>query len=447
MSRITNRSSLNKSCLTLVAVQVFASPAVYAATVVVDTSSDVGNPACSLREAITTINSQVNSGDCVADISQNSFGSNDEINFSQVTALPATITLTSALPQITRAVKIDAPQITINANGVGRGLYITGASVKISDLTITHGVTPDIGGGIYGNGSNNLVLENVTLQNNTAGLRGGGIAIVSASAVDINDSIITNNTVFTSGDLNVRAGGGVHVGNLGQIAITRTQISGNRSQFKGGGIYSVGSVTVNESLISGNSAGQAGGGIYTKDSSLTFIKNSTISGNTADATGGGLQGYDAFNISLLNVTVAENQAPARGAVNVIGASGPVGFNNTIIADHGTLDCYTNSTSSLNSSNIVESGYCDAATSGARVVDPLILPLGANGGPTRTHALASDSPAINTGNNAICPVTDQRGEPRPATGANRCDVGAFEAPDASTFFIIPAQNGGKAVIEL
>ena len=48
-------------------------------------------------------------------------------------------------------------------------------------------------------------------------------------------------------------------------------------------------------------------------------------------------------------------------------------------------------------------------------------LADNGGPTLTHALLAGSPAIDAGDTAVCPATDQRGVARDAA----CDVGAFE----------------------
>jgi hypothetical protein len=56
-------------------------------------------------------------------------------------------------------------------------------------------------------------------------------------------------------------------------------------------------------------------------------------------------------------------------------------------------------------------------------EPLLGPLQNNGGPTMTSALLSNSPAINTADNAACPPTDQRGVPRPQGPA--CDIGAYE----------------------
>ncbi len=73
------------------------------------------------------------------------------------------------------------------------------------------------------------------------------------------------------------------------------------------------------------------------------------------------------------------------------------------------------------------GTGDQVGSGAAPIDPLLGPLGANGGLTATVPLASGSPAIDTGNPAVpgsggdaCAATDQRGAPRAL-----CDIGAYE----------------------
>ena len=56
-------------------------------------------------------------------------------------------------------------------------------------------------------------------------------------------------------------------------------------------------------------------------------------------------------------------------------------------------------------------------------DPKLGLLTDNGGPTLTMALLPGSPAIDAGNTALAPTTDQRGFPRPAGLA--ADIGAFE----------------------
>jgi hypothetical protein len=68
---------------------------------------------------------------------------------------------------------------------------------------------------------------------------------------------------------------------------------------------------------------------------------------------------------------------------------------------------------------VEDGSCSASLSG----DPKLGALADNGGPTQTHALLGGSPAINAGDDVICPTTDQRGIVRPQ--GEHCDIGAYE----------------------
>ena len=53
-------------------------------------------------------------------------------------------------------------------------------------------------------------------------------------------------------------------------------------------------------------------------------------------------------------------------------------------------------------------------------------LADNSGPTETYALLSGSVAIDAAVLADCPLTDQRGTPRPEVDGTACDSGAFES---------------------
>ena len=60
-------------------------------------------------------------------------------------------------------------------------------------------------------------------------------------------------------------------------------------------------------------------------------------------------------------------------------------------------------------------------------NPHLMPVGDNGGPTRTHALRPDSPAIDSGNNIPGLHFDQRGSGFPRVNGPRADIGAYESP--------------------
>jgi len=88
-------------------------------------------------------------------------------------------------------------------------------------------------------------------------------------------------------------------------------------------------------------------------------------------------------------------------------------------------------------NLSDDGACVFTAPGDRVkVNAKLGPLAANGGPTLTHALLDGSPAIDAGDAANCPATDQRGISRPQGPA--CDIGAFEwQPTTPYLYVAPA----------
>ena len=63
-------------------------------------------------------------------------------------------------------------------------------------------------------------------------------------------------------------------------------------------------------------------------------------------------------------------------------------------------------------------------------DPRLGPLADNGGPTATHALLADSPAIDAGDNPSSLATDQRGGTYVRVAGAAPDIGAFELQAAA-----------------
>jgi hypothetical protein len=88
--------------------------------------------------------------------------------------------------------------------------------------------------------------------------------------------------------------------------------------------------------------------------------------------------------------------------------------------------YNFSGNTTSSDSIVQGGCTDTSWScGTNIItaDPMLGSLGNYGGSTQVYPLLAGSSAINTGDDAVCPATDQRGLSRPQ--GIHCDIGAFE----------------------
>jgi CSLREA domain-containing protein len=379
-------------------------------TITVSTTTDeydnvtVPGAGCSLREAITSANTNSAFGGCTA-------GTGFGFDPDTITVPAGTYTLTRAGASedanvtgdldILDSVTINgagAPATIIragslgypdgNANGIDRVIFVQ-ATLAISDLTIANGNCAScIGGGIW-NGFGTLTLNNIVFSGNASGLGG---AIYNSGDLTINNSTFSSNS---------GGGGG------GAIAADATTLNATNSTF------------------SGNSA-TYGGGIYLSDNSTATLKNNTFSGNSAGTLGGGI-----YNDGTLNLA------------------------NTILADSlSGADCYNaaGDTIATNTQNLIETNSAAGHECGTPAVtgDPMLGPLTSNGGPTETFALLAGSPAIDTGDDTTCtdpPVNsmDQRGLERPQ-GAH-CDIGAYEVslPHPANIHVYPAQDAPDACL--
>ena len=256
-------------------------------------------------------------------------------------------------------------------------------------------------------------------------------------------------------------GGGIY--NNGSLQLIASSVDGNTtsggSSF-GGGIHSEGGpLIVTDSSIRGNVGGgnqqDAGGGIDCGDSVLTLLR-STVSGNFAfgapppfPGVGGGISGCSG---TIVNSTISGNHAIAGEAIVVFGGTltfsnstvdGDIEtgggqtlvFRNTIVA-RCRNDLGGGFTTVADDYNLDASDTCNMSGTDLRGVDPLLGPLADNGGPTQTRMPQPGSPASDAGNPGVagsgglaCEATDQRGVARPV--GPRCDIGAFEGLQTGT----------------
>jgi hypothetical protein len=337
----------------------------------------------------------------------------------------------------------------------GAGIYNSGEAI-LSDVTIQGNSASSTGGGIYNHGS--MTITNVTIQDNRANTSSGG------GIYNMGDMLVVSGVISDNSASNY--GGGI--ANIGQITIKKSRIVSNTAESYGGGGISneEGIVTLEDVSIENNRAHWGGGMENTEASGWSFLTNVTFAGNQAeDGDGGGL--YNSYSdIYLMNVTFSDNSAQASGSpdggglfnvgtgevfaiectivynhiIGSVNGAGGVGYSsgaapkleNSIIAFNDNDNC-SGALLSDYDRNIDSQGANTCGVADDLVgADPLLLPLGNNGGYVHTHLPGSGSAAIDNGENNgnVCPGYDARYFSRPIDGDRNgyagCDIGAVEA---------------------
>jgi CSLREA domain-containing protein len=286
----------------------------------------------------------------------------------------------------------------------------TGTGVVAQFLTMINSKSVGNSRGVWGGDS----LSRMTIQHCVIADNGNDGGLVNSGLATIMDTLIINNR---------KVGWGGGISNTGTLYITNSSIIGNRATENGGGIESATDhLYLTNSTVSGNVAGSAGlsgargGGIHIDDfgAGSIMITNSTISNNRTTGLGGGISHQSTNSAIIRNTIIAGNISTSTEHWDVSGVFLSKGINLIGNSNGG-------------------SGWIGADLLNQ---DPLLAPLGINGGNTLTHALLPDSPAINAGNNvlAVNPqttlvlTTDQRGFDRFTGGGKNglVDIGSYEA---------------------
>jgi hypothetical protein len=277
-----------------------------------------------------------------------------------------------------------------------------------------------------GSGGDTIVFSGVT-GTITLGTELGISQSVSINGPGANLLTISGNSTVRV--LNVATGTAVTISGL-------TIANGFSTQ--GAGILSGGTLTVNNCVFASNVADDAsvsniGGAINENSSSVTLTaNNSTFSNNqatgSANAQGGAI--YSSGTLLVNNSTFAGNSAQGRGgaigtSIRTVTMQNSTVVGNSSVTDggvyHGTAPTVSNSIISGNTG-----GDCSKCTGGGTNLiggTAALGPLQNNGGPTPTMLpLTSGTGIIGAGLNSTL-ATDQRGFPRPTSGAS--DLGAVQ----------------------
>jgi hypothetical protein len=379
----------------------------------------------------------------------------------------------------TPTVTLDGLTITQGKETFGAGVDATG-TLTLDDVFVSGnhaggGGAAGFGGGIL-LGVGTLSLIDSAVEGNTAGGGsggsgfGGGIELEpsengQALALSITHSNVSGNqagvgdTGFGGG---IEASTGLEGGSI-SLALTESAVSDNVAggsglglgfgggiELSSGGNKNALTLTLNRSAIIGNtaggggsaSAGFGGGLLYTSGGSdvtqTLAVTNSTIAANSAggdgsEGFGGGME-FGPGSATLSYVTVADNSAgggggKAFGGGLLVEKSATSSVDSSVFAANSGGNCMPAVTSAGH--NIDDGTSCGFTGAGDKQgVEAKLGALGAYGGPTPTVILLPGSPAIDAGDPATCPATDQRGIARPQGSA--CDSGAFEvAPPLAT----------------
>ena len=313
------------------------------------------------------------------------------------------------------------------ATNEGGAIYIYNFDdATISGSTFTDNESLEDGGAIYGDSVENVTIIDCTITGNSAGDDGGGLSffLSSPAVLSITDTTIDGNAAGNNGGgLNVEADSALIVN------ISNSTVSNNTAEASAGILFNEPDITatINNSTISANAALYGGGGVYINPGSSLTINQSTISANSSASTspetgGGGIAIGDNTSVVIISGSIVSGNT-----------AGLVGT-----ADFGLYSTLPSGTGSFTATNSiigeVDSRITVNGTNNVTTANPMLGALANNGGPTKTMALLSGSPAIDAGPNPVATFTgnefDQRGPGYARVFGGLVDIGAFEIQQSS-----------------
>jgi hypothetical protein len=364
------------------------------------------------------------------------FKSNSGANGGAVGGISSAPTFINCLFENNRAVGSGG---TFRTGGQGGAIYVDG--------TFLNGVKNriDLCGCVFkDNFANHQAGGLYVVQYNNSGLAGSAGAAGSIDKCTFENSTCLNSQTDTQkGSYGGGLGGGIYY-IQGDLTLTNSTFSNNSCVGMGGGIsYGDGSLNLSNCTLNGNKAvgeidkktGLGGGLALTggpaKITNCTFAEN--LAGNFASAI------FNLSNLTLTN-TMFYNNLTGKDYQGNYWAGGTINGSSSLVAGPGNLQWPGGYKTEYGEN---PENWLTGAANSVLIADAQLQPLADNGGPSKTMALPSTSPAVDKGTGTAS-TTDQRGFPRVGTA----DIGAFEfsnptAPPPCLSSITPA-NGAVNV---
>jgi hypothetical protein len=306
-----------------------------------------------------------------------------------------------------------------------------------------------------------LISSPVTIQGNTNGItiaRNSAVAEMRLFHVTSTGDLTLNSVSVTGGIM--RGANGVAVGDSGAEA-------------RGGAIYNEGTLRIVASTLYGNQAiggnggssgtggSGRGGAIYSNNGSLV-LTNATLSGNIAQSGSGG-RSPSSFggamyvlngSLGVYNSTITDGTASTGRGIYLIAQNGSatadiwssiVAQNDAPIQARDFLTAIDEGQLTVTGGNNLIRTQGDYQFITVSTDDPLLAPLGNNGGPTMTQALVATSPALDLGSNPQSLAADQRGGSYARVIGGKADIGAFEL-QTSAGPSLPGDYNGNNVVD-
>jgi predicted outer membrane repeat protein len=327
----------------------------------------------------------------------------------------------------------------LSLQGEGENLAATG-DLDVEDELLVTGVAPPVAGAKGGTVLDaaklkdrlfdvrlgaSLHLHGLTLRKARSPEGESGGALRVAGRLELEQVVIRN--CHTPGD------GGAIQTQLGAEGAWLTQVLLLRNSADGqGGALAIqaGVLDAEACTLQANSAKGEGGGLL-GGGALALLSNCTFSGNSAKLDGGAVRLGDGSVLTLLSSTLARNACKQTAGIAALPEGdlpGTALLRNVVLDNKGER----NGAGLIVSlgGNLDSGTTCNFPSADQSGVNPRLLKLDDWGGFTPTHSLHAESPAIDRGHDAGCPVIDQRGLPRldvAGLGLAQvvCDAGAFE----------------------